>query len=50
MRGVGFLLAEDERPERIKTFHLSDEQIGAIVERAAARRAEAWLAQRQDES
>jgi hypothetical protein len=43
-RGVGYLLAEEERPERIKTFHLSDEQIGAIVERAAAQRADEWLA------
>jgi hypothetical protein len=43
-RGVGYLLAEEERPERIKTFHLSDEEIGSIVERATARRADAWLA------
>ena len=43
-RGVGYLLAEGERPERIKTFHLSDQQVGAIAERAAARRADAWLA------
>ena len=43
-RGVGLLLAEGERPARIKTFHLSDAQIGAIVERAGARRADAWLA------
>ena len=43
-RGVGYLLAEEERPERIKTFHLSDEQISAISERAAARRADVWLA------
>ena len=42
-RGVGLLLAEDERPARVKTFHLDDEQIGAIVERTAARRADAWL-------
>jgi hypothetical protein len=43
-RGVGFLLAEEDRPERIKTFHLSDDEIAAITERAAARRADAWLA------
>jgi len=43
-RGVGLLLAEEDRPGRVKTFHLSDEQIGAIVERAAARGADAWLA------
>jgi DNA segregation ATPase FtsK/SpoIIIE-like protein len=43
-RGVGFLLAEEERPERIKTFHLSDAEIGAIVERATAHRADGWLA------
>jgi S-DNA-T family DNA segregation ATPase FtsK/SpoIIIE len=42
-RGVGWLLAEGERPERIKGYHLSDEQIAAIAERAAARRADAWL-------
>jgi hypothetical protein len=43
-RGVGFLLAEEERPERIKTFHLSDEEIGAIVQRATEHRADTWLA------
>jgi hypothetical protein len=43
-RGVGYLLAEGERPERIKTYHLADDQIAAIAERAAARRADAWLA------
>jgi len=42
-RGVGYLLAEDDRPARIKAFHLDDEQIAAISERAAARRADAWL-------
>jgi FtsK/SpoIIIE family len=42
-RGVGFLLAEGERPQRIKTFHLADEQIAAITEHVAARRADAWL-------
>jgi hypothetical protein len=43
-RGVGYLLAEGERPERIKTYHLSDEQLAAVCERAVARRADAWLA------
>jgi hypothetical protein len=38
------LLAEGERPERIRTFHLADEEIAAIAERATARRADAWLA------
>src|SRR4051812_40696580 len=43
-RGVGYLLAEGERPIRIKGFHLGDEDVAAIAERAAARRADAWLA------
>src|SRR3954468_4748059 len=43
-RGVGYLLAEGERPQRIKTYHLSDDEVVAIAERAAARRADAWLA------
>jgi hypothetical protein len=43
-RGVGLLLAEGERPLRIKGFYLGDEDVAAIVERAAARRADAWLA------
>jgi FtsK/SpoIIIE family len=43
-RGVGYLLAEGERPERIKTFHLADDEIAAIAERATARRADVWLA------
>jgi hypothetical protein len=42
-RGVGYLLAEGERPQRIKGYHLTDPEIGGIVERAAARRADAWL-------
>jgi len=42
-RGVGLLLAEEERPVRLRTFHLSDEQVAAISERAAGRRADAWL-------
>jgi len=43
-RGVGYLLTEGEHPTRIKAFHLADEQIAAITERASARRADAWLA------
>ena len=43
-RGVGYLLAEGDRPVRIKGFHLGDEDVAAIAERAAARRADAWLA------
>jgi DNA segregation ATPase FtsK/SpoIIIE-like protein len=35
-RGVGYLLAEGERPERIKTHHLADDEIAAIAERAGA--------------
>jgi DNA segregation ATPase FtsK/SpoIIIE-like protein len=42
-RGVGFLLAEGERPVRVKTSHLDDDELGAIAERASARRADAWL-------
>jgi DNA segregation ATPase FtsK/SpoIIIE, S-DNA-T family len=43
-RGVGYLLAEDGLPVRIRAFHLPDEQITAIAERASALRADAWLA------
>jgi DNA segregation ATPase FtsK/SpoIIIE-like protein len=43
-RGVGYLLTEGERPERIKTYHLSDEEIAAVAERATAHRADDWLA------
>src|SRR4051794_31425389 len=43
-RGVGLLLAEDDRPVRIKAFYLADEDVQAIAERAAARRAEDWHA------
>ncbi len=43
-RGVGYLLAEGERPVRIKGFYLGDDDVVAIAERAAARRADAWLA------
>ena len=43
-RGVGYLLAEGERPVRLKSFYLDDDDVTAIAERCAARRAEAWLA------
>jgi hypothetical protein len=43
-RGVGYLLAEGEQPIRIKTFHLDDDELAVIAERAGARRADAWLA------
>jgi hypothetical protein len=43
-RGVGYLLTEGERPVRIKGFYLDDADITAIVERASARRADAWFA------
>src|SRR5215218_8324396 len=46
-RGVGYLLAEGERPERVKGFHLSDEDARAIAERAAGERADTWLATAQ---
>src|SRR4051812_33007345 len=42
-RGVGYLLAEGERPARVKTYHLDDDELVAIAERASARRADAWL-------
>jgi hypothetical protein len=42
-RGIGFLLAEGERPIRVMTYHLDDDELVAIAERAAARRADAWL-------
>jgi S-DNA-T family DNA segregation ATPase FtsK/SpoIIIE len=44
-RGVGYLLAEGERPVRVKGFYLDDTDVQAIAERATARRADAWLAE-----
>ena len=44
-RGVGFLLAEGERPVRLRGYYLGDEDVTAIAERAASRRADAWLAE-----
>ena len=43
-RGVGYLLAEGDRPIRVRGFYLDDDEIRAIAERAAATRADAWLA------
>jgi DNA segregation ATPase FtsK/SpoIIIE-like protein len=43
-RGVGYLLAEGARPQRIKGFYLSDDDVRAVAERASARQADAWLA------
>jgi hypothetical protein len=43
-RGVGLLLAEDGTPVRMRGFHLSDDEMAGIAERAAALRAEEeWL-------
>src|SRR5215218_6880083 len=42
-RGVGYLLAEGERPLRIKAFYLADTDVQAIAECAAARRTDAWI-------
>ena len=44
-RGVGYLLAEGERPIRMRGFYLDDDDVTAIAERAAARRADKWLAE-----
>jgi DNA segregation ATPase FtsK/SpoIIIE, S-DNA-T family len=43
-RGVGYLLAEDGLPVRLRGFHLTDPEVAAIAERASALRADAWLA------
>jgi FtsK/SpoIIIE family len=43
-RGVGYLLADDGLPGRIRAYHLADGQITRIAERASALRADAWLA------
>jgi FtsK/SpoIIIE family len=43
-RGVGYLLAEDGLPVRLRAFYLPDEQITRIAERASALGADAWLA------
>ena len=43
-RGVGLLLAEDDRPVRLKCFYLADHDVQTIAERATSRRADAWHA------
>jgi hypothetical protein len=42
-RGVGYLLAEDGLPVRLRGFYLPDQQLTGIGERASAARADAWL-------
>ena len=42
-RGVGYLLAEGERPVRMRGYYLDDDAVTAIAERAAARRTDEWL-------
>jgi S-DNA-T family DNA segregation ATPase FtsK/SpoIIIE len=34
--GVGFLLAEESAPQRIRTYYIDDETVGLLAERAAA--------------
>ena len=43
-RGVGLLLAEDGIPVRLRGFHLTDPDLDLLAQRAAALRAERWLA------
>ena len=47
-RGVGLLLAEGERPVRMRGYYLADDDVSAIAGRAAAQRADAWLAERAE--
>jgi S-DNA-T family DNA segregation ATPase FtsK/SpoIIIE len=49
-RGAGYLLADDGLPVRMRGFYPPDEQITEIAERAAAVRADAWLAVGAQES
>jgi DNA segregation ATPase FtsK/SpoIIIE, S-DNA-T family len=44
-RGVGYLLAEGERPTKLRGFFLDDDDVAAIAERAAGARADKWLAE-----
>src|SRR3954453_5337026 len=44
-RGVGYMLAEGDRPIRMRGFYLSDDDVAAIAERAASARADKWLAE-----
>jgi len=42
-RGIGFLLADDGLPVRMRTFYLDDEAVDALADRAAAlREAASW--------
>ena len=43
-RGVGLLLAEDGTPVRMRGFHLTDSDVDELATRAAAARADGWLA------
>ena len=47
-RGVGLLLAEDGTPVRLRAFHLTDGDVDALAGRAAALRADDWLAGSKD--
>ena len=42
-RGVGYLLAEGERPIKIRGYYLDDDAISKTASRAASRRADEWL-------
>jgi hypothetical protein len=42
-RGVGYLLAEDGLPVRLRGYYLTDAETTAIASRASALRADAWL-------
>jgi DNA segregation ATPase FtsK/SpoIIIE-like protein len=42
-RGVGFLLAEGERPVKFRGYYLDDQAMAAIASRGVARRADEWL-------
>jgi hypothetical protein len=43
-RGVGYLLAEDGLPVKLRTFYLDDEQITEVAIRARAQRHETTTA------
>ncbi|MDA0160662.1 FtsK/SpoIIIE domain-containing protein [Solirubrobacter ginsenosidimutans] len=47
-RGVGYLLAEGERPIRMRGYYLADDDVAAIADRAASQRTDAWLAERAE--
>jgi S-DNA-T family DNA segregation ATPase FtsK/SpoIIIE len=44
-RGVGYLLAEGDRPVRMRGYYLGDEDVSALAERASGARADKWLAE-----